>query len=415
MNATRIVIATLFLAGLPTPARLLARTGEGDHLRPRSTYAVIVGILEWQGKSLSSFSKENRRDRALYDRLRAMGVPGDQMKLLLDAEATEEAMAEAIEAVARSAPEKSTFVFYYAGHGYPASRGICLANYDAGVNGNEGFFVDRVGTLLKRHFRGGRVLLFADCCFSGGLSDVAATLSKQGFACASLTAASATNESTHQWTFTCNLLDALQGRPLLDRDGDGYITLTEAGHAATEAMAFVERQRSDFSLHGLDGSLRLCEVDADAPAPKAGPGPFELRQFVRIGRAGRGKTARVVDFRDGKYAVEIQRYHDRKLIWQPAGKLSAMERPRLPKGHRKPPEALGTEAAREKAHVGGKYATLVRTVTARYDYLQYGAFHDYGFSKETAYAGEKDIPPGYWVYVYPDWYVFRDTSAPDRD
>ncbi len=369
---------------------------------------MIVGVLEWKGKDLSSFPKENRRDQALYDRLRAMGVPAAHMKLLLDEQATEAAMEAAVETVARAAAARSTFIFYYAGHGYPASRGICLANYDAGVNGREGFFVDRITTLVKQHYRGDRVLLFADCCHSGGLSEVAAGLSREGFACSSLTAASVANTSTHQWTFTCNLLDALEGRPLLDQDGDGYVSLAETGRATTEAMTFIERQNSHFSLHGLGASFRLSRVDADAPKPNAVPGPFQLMQFVRIGNARKGRTARVVDYRDGKYAVEVQRYHDREIRWHPAGDLAALERPRLPKENDAPPPELSPEAALDKARVEGKYANLVRTVPARYDYLQYGPFCDYGRYRETSYAGEKDIPAGYWVYVYPNWYVFRD-------
>lgn len=405
LSRARAFPRALFVIGF-LPFYLPAFGSDGTQLQPESTYAVIVGVLEWKGKDLSSFPKENRRDQALYDRLRAMGVPAAQMKLLLDGQATETAMAEAIETIARAAAARSTLVFYYAGHGYPGSRGICLANYDAGVNGTEGFFVDRITELVKRYYRGSRVLLFADCCYSGGLSEVAADLSRQGFASASLTAASIANTSTHQWTFTCNLLDALQGRPLLDGDGDGYISLAEAGSATTEAMAFVERQNSNFTLHGLESAFRLSKVDANAPKPNDVPGPFRLRQFVKVGNSRRNRTARIVDFRDGKVCVEVQRYHDRELGWHSASALLPMERPRLPEANLKRPVALSPEEALKKAHVDGKYADLNRTVLAQYDYLQYGEFHDYGYSEETVYAGEKGISPGHWVYVYPRWYVF---------
>lgn len=394
-----------FLAGA-LAAQVPAFAADDTRLQPESTLAVIVGVLEWKGKDLAPFSKENRRDQALYDRLRAMGVPAAQMKLLLDEQATEAAMSEAIERLAKAATERSTFIFYYAGHGYPGSRGICLANYDAGVNGSEGFFVDQVTTPLKRHFRGKRVLLFADCCYSGGLAEAAAELSRQGIAGACLSAASFAESSTGRWTFTCTLLDALQGRPLLDADGDGYISLDETAGAARDAMAHVERQNSHASLHGLDGAFRLGPVDPGAPKPNAPPGPFKLRDFVKAPGPERKRTARIVDFRDGKVGVEIQRYHDRELAWHPAEDLAPMTRPRLPKVNMKVPVALDPDAALRKAQSGG-YTGVERTLLARYDYLRYGEYHDYGYSKESVYAGVKDIPPGYWVYVYPHWYVFK--------
>ena len=50
----------------------------------------------------------------------------------------------------------------------------------------------------------------------------------------------------------------------------------------------------------------------------------------------------------------------------------------------------------------------MRTINVKYDYLSYNEFSDYGFSKEPAYGGQTDIPDGYWVYVYPNWYVYKE-------
>ena len=40
-------------------------------LETKNTYAVIVGVLEWEKPAYSSFSKQNRRDQGLYDSLSA--------------------------------------------------------------------------------------------------------------------------------------------------------------------------------------------------------------------------------------------------------------------------------------------------------------------------------------------------------
>jgi len=41
------------------------------------------------------------------------------------------------------------------------------------------------------------------------------------------------------------------------------------------------------------------------------------------------------------------------------------------------------------------------------DCSSYGSFHDYGPYGPTSYAGQPNIPAGYWVYHYPYWYVYR--------
>jgi hypothetical protein len=66
-----------------------------------------------------------------------------------------------------------------------------------------------------------------------------------------------------------------------------------------------------------------------------------------------------------------------------------------------------------RASVGGKYEVLVATVTVPGDVRTYGTFHDYGYWPGGTYAGVSGIPPGYWVYVAPTWYVWKQL-APAR-
>jgi hypothetical protein len=85
------------------------------------------------------------------------------------------------------------------------------------------------------------------------------------------------------------------------------------------------------------------------------------------------------------------------------GTLTAPVRLFDPKGEF-PPEA----EALAKAEVNGKYRNLLTKVAAPDDRGSYKDFSDYGWYAGTSYKGRRDLPHGYWVYVYPYWYIFRD-------
>lgn len=77
-----------------------------------------------------------------------------------------------------------------------------------------------------------------------------------------------------------------------------------------------------------------------------------------------------------------------------------------------PPESQSQWAqALNKARAGGKYRTLLRQITRPDDAKQYGAFRDYGDFHGATWKGIPDPTPGYWVYVQPYWYVWRDLAA----
>jgi HEAT repeat protein len=67
-----------------------------------------------------------------------------------------------------------------------------------------------------------------------------------------------------------------------------------------------------------------------------------------------------------------------------------------------------TDAAPAKARVNGKYAKLLRRLKVPQDRQTYMDFNDYGQYPATDYAGYTKIPEGYWVYVYPYWYIWGE-------
>jgi len=77
------------------------------------------------------------------------------------------------------------------------------------------------------------------------------------------------------------------------------------------------------------------------------------------------------------------------------------------------PGELDSKAARIKASVDGKYRRLVKKIEVRDDFQRFGAFTDYGHWDGTEYSGHKDLPPGNWVYVYPNWYIWAEVIVPE--
>jgi hypothetical protein len=59
----------------------------------------------------------------------------------------------------------------------------------------------------------------------------------------------------------------------------------------------------------------------------------------------------------------------------------------------------------------GHYQHLLRTIEVAKDREQYGDFYDFGYWSGTSYVGNENLPPGYWVYLAPNWYIFRDAAT----
>ena len=67
-----------------------------------------------------------------------------------------------------------------------------------------------------------------------------------------------------------------------------------------------------------------------------------------------------------------------------------------------------------KARVQGKYKVLLRQIKAPEDRAAHSEFQDLGLRQSTEWKGQRGLPIGYWVYVYPYWYIWRDVASPAR-
>lgn len=385
-------------------------------LDPNNTHAVIVGVLNWEQESLTSYAKDDRQDVALFRQLQNMGVPAENMTLLLDEQATRQAIHQAVTKTAAKAKPDSTLIIYYAGHGLNSESGGVFACYDIRTAAAQqtGWVLSDLEKQVRENFRGGQVLLLADCCFSGSLAVTTRKLNQSGIKAASLTSASAANVSTNNWTYTVSLIDLLKGQPFADANGDDKISLVEAAYEVRKTMLHYESQRNGFSLHGLSRHFVLADQRAETDLDKAkqlntlfaaAPGDFVLAKHN-----GSWRSARIVDERPGQFQVQHQEYSARRTEWVNAELIRIKQpialKPLLP------PEPLAAKEARAKATMDGKYSDLLIKIKVESDFGKYGEYHTFGKWNGSSYAGHTNLPSGHWVYVYPNWYIWKNTREP---
>ena len=258
---------------------------------------------------------------------------------------------------------------------------------------------------MKRASKGERILLFADCCFSGALAKAAEDLSKNGYKAASLTSADARSPSTNNWTFTQTLVDVFNGRHTADRNRDGEITLSEAEKEIAAAMKYCEHQFHGASRFKMSPEFRLSNASRNAE-PNV-PSPFQVYEYVEVLDDNRWRPARIHDYEQQHFITRIQEYSSRRTLRVGRNKIRKYQAA-LPKRFERPSTILSAEEALTKAKVAGKYRNLLRKLKVEADYLHYSEFNDYGVYPATSYAGYTEIPRGYWVYVYPHWYVWAE-------
>lgn len=343
---SRSPLATLIVFVLAAMALGAASSARAEALPerlidPRSTYAVVAGVLEWKDPGLGAFPKEHRKDQELFDTLGRLGVPASQRTLFLDNAATATNVTTALRDAIAKAPAGSTLVFYYAGHGVKNQKGdILFATSDIRLDklDSTGLLLNALPEVLSK-FKGKRILLMADCCYSGGLGAVARALSGQKLQAVALTSAEASNVSTGNWTFTQTVLDALSGRALLDRDDNGKLTLGELAAEVKDGMRFRERQRSGYVATGTGPELLVAATAPVGPEPAdldPGSGPESRRGWVTVPdpKSGARAVGRILGARmepgaasprnprakaqalpKKKLLVELYDYSDARQIW----------------------------------------------------------------------------------------------------
>lgn len=299
------ILILLLIATLTT----LGASADEIRWRPQKTWVLVVGTLEWKdSEAFPPFPKKNRRDAQLVRFFRQKGVPSSHLVYLADAHATTSRAKAALARMLAQSASGDLLFFYFTGHGYQSDDGkkTFFATYDVS-DGRAGWPVDAIVETIARKFRGERVILAADCCYSGALVDrVRRTVSRQSFAC--FASSTSKESSTGNWTFTEMLLAGLQGRPFADLNRDGRVTLGEIARGVRDDMRFAEEQASASiftGLFGADTSIAAAPVNAD----------LTIGRRVEVKADGDWYKARIVDAKNGHYRVHFYGYEDSDDEW----------------------------------------------------------------------------------------------------
>jgi hypothetical protein len=156
----------------------------------------------------------------------------------------------------------------------------------------------------------------------------------------------------------------------------------------------------------------LCGF-APAPMPKADCDPDRAIQHFE--QAVAGKDADTFAARKKKLVEHLAKM-EAELRKRGKADRAELLRTRLLLLHAiEPGHLIGKEPAGkllERAAVGGKYRHLTRVLCVPADEANYKEFSDFGFWNGTSYVGVNDLTPGYWVYIAPRWYIWRDAPQP---
>jgi Caspase domain len=292
----RVALALLLSLGCFPLAAPTANARHRDW-QPQRTWVFIVGTLKWQhAEMFDPFPQTNRRDAQLADYFRHQGVPDSQLVYLQDEQATTRRVRNAFSEMLSRTREGDLLFVYFTGHGYKSDdeRTTFFATYDASDEA-AGWSTESVINEINKDFRGSRVLLTADCCYSGSLAKEARRLSNR-FAYACLTSALSGQLSTENWTFTETLLASFRGKAYEDTNGDGEITLAEVAANAQADMAFAEQQTSSFATGGGFSPEMVLAIAEQRTAA-------EIGERVEVRSEGDWYKAQIVDARAGRFRV----------------------------------------------------------------------------------------------------------------
>ena len=290
-TATRFT-ANVGLAANKDTIKVVATSSTGETAtataapRIAERWAVVVGIGDYRADNIPDLRYAGADAQSVYDFLKspAAGFATDHIVFLKDANATGQAIREALFVFLQKASYNDLVFIYFAGHGAPDPTrpdNLYLLPYDADVKSlaATGFPMWDVKTALRRQIKAERVIVVADACHSGGTKDGESNPINGSFGDlftpsrrVILTAAD-DNELSYEdakWggghgVFTYNFIEGLKGAA--DANKNGIVTFQEAADYVATKVKVDTNGRQNPQRGGL-GDVPLAEVAATQKASK---------------------------------------------------------------------------------------------------------------------------------------------------
>jgi tetratricopeptide (TPR) repeat protein len=287
-------------------------------------WAVVVGISAYQDTSITPLKYADADAKAFYDFLRseragAGGFPAENVRLLLNEQATYREIRSALRTFLKAATEEDQVVIYFAGHGSPDPQRLSkyyLLTYDTDSQDMSGtaFPMEDVDK-ATRELYSRNVIVITDACHSAGVSGQFATralganqinsvfleqlnASAGGMVVFTASGASQQSQEDARWggghgVFTHYLIEGLNGAA--DQDKDQIVTLLEMMEW-TRSNVMRETQNAQIpsiSPTPYDQYLPVSIVlTGDAvSAPPAGPSAGQSAPTPSVSRAGAASPA----------------------------------------------------------------------------------------------------------------------------
>lgn len=280
---------------------------------PSRTYALVVGVLEWQrAEDWSSFDSTYRRDAMLVEHLKSRGITGSHLIYLQDKQATLARIRASLDEIIGRTRAGDTLLVYYCGHGFLEAGEGYFANYDIGETRKTYWGMSELVDTIQARFTGARCILLADCCHSGRLVETVKRHTPTRIEYGVFTSSTPEETSTGNWTFTQSLYDAFTGSPLVDKNRDGRITTAELVDYSADEMTVFEGQRN---FCGMIGGFSPDTVLSTTTTTKVPP---HFGERVRVWDEGEWWSGRIIDFRDKQALVrwvKIGWDHEEQDAW----------------------------------------------------------------------------------------------------
>lgn len=265
---------------------------------PATSRVVVISLAGFAGETPgnTSFSTNDRLDDPLVGRFLKLGVPDASLLYLKDDNATTENVKTLLPRFLKRSKPDETLIFYYSSHGGydPKTGAHTYTTFDGSIG--IGWFIGNI----EASFKGKQVMLFSDCCYSGGMVNLAKGRGpdKTDISYAALSTTGSANLGYSGWRFTDVLYRAWTGDPAMDADRSGTVDFHELCVFAERYMAFVAEGKPLYATTGsFDTSLVLSETSREAK-----PG---IGERLLVNDGGTWFKAEVTNVKNGQLRVHF--------------------------------------------------------------------------------------------------------------